>query len=40
MNGGAGEEIAEFDARSSPNNIVMNTVIASATSGLTMVFIN
>ena len=40
MNGGAGEKIDDFDKNSSPNNIVMNTVIASATAGLTMMTIN
>ena len=37
MNGGAGKEIVYVDEFNGPNNIVMNTVIASATGGLTMV---
>lgn len=41
MNGGAGQEIVYFEKlKNSPNEIVMNTVIASATSGLTMVAMN
>jgi len=40
MNGGAGQEIASISRTNSPNNIVMNTVIASATSGLTMMMMN
>jgi ammonium transporter, Amt family len=40
MNGGAGKEIVYVDDYNSPNNIVMNTVIASSTSGLTMVLLN
>ena len=40
MNGGAGGSITEVNERNSPNKIVMNTVIASATSGLTLELIN
>ena len=41
MNGGAGQEIVYFEKlKNSPNEIVMNTVITSATSGLTMVAMN
>lgn len=40
MNGGAGQEIVYVDGFNSPNNIVMNTVIAASASGLTMVAIN
>lgn len=36
MNGGAGRKIAELNKKNQPNSIVMNTVISSATSGLTM----
>ena len=40
MNGGAAGEIVMVDERNAPNNIVMNTVIASASSGLTMMLMN
>jgi len=40
MNGGAANEIVMVNEKNSPNNIVMNTVIASASSGLTMMFMN
>ena len=40
MNGGAGKEIVYLNEYNSPNTIVMNTIIASATSGLTMILIN
>lgn len=40
MNGGAGKEIVYLDKYNSPNNIVMNTVIAASTGGLTMVALN
>jgi ammonia channel protein AmtB len=39
MNGGAGKEIVYVDDYNSPNNIVMNTVIAASTGGLTMVLL-
>ena len=39
MNGGAGADIVDIEKRS-PNNIVMNTVIAGSTSGLTMMLMN
>lgn len=40
MNGGAGKEIVYLNEYNSPNNIVMNTVIAASTGGLTMVALN
>lgn len=40
MNGGAGRVISTLDSDNSPNLIVMNTVIASGTSGLVMLLSN
>lgn len=41
INGGAGGQLSsEEEMRSTPNAIVMNTVISSATSGLTLMIMN
>lgn len=40
MNGGADAQIVDINKYNSPNNIVMNTVISSASAGLTMVAMN
>ena len=40
INGGAGGQLNETGERTSPNMIVMNTVISSATSGLTLMIMN
>ena len=40
MNGGAGKKIDKIDKNTTPNRLVMNTVISSATSGLTQMIIN
>lgn len=40
MNGGASRNISNITQTNSPNNIVMNTVISSATSGLTLMLMD
>jgi len=40
LNGGAGFDLVNTNEKNLPNAIVMNTVIASATSGLTLMITN